>query len=51
MRGLALIVYGSEGVGKTSFGIEFERIGPVVFATLNETGYDDIMQFRNESHI
>jgi hypothetical protein len=40
MRGLGLIVYGSSGVGKTSFASRFP--GPVKFISLKETGFEDL---------
>lgn len=45
MRGLGILGYGSEGVGKTSWALEFDRIGPVTFNSVRETGYEDIIEF------
>ncbi len=46
MRGLAAIIYGTTGIGKTSFAMEFEALGPVTFLSVKESGYEDIAQYR-----
>jgi len=46
MRGLAAIVYGTTGIGKTSFAMEFSQLGPVTFLSVKESGYEDIAQYR-----
>ena len=40
MRGLGLLVYGVEGIGKTSFGLQFP--GPLKCISVNETGFEDL---------
>lgn len=40
-RGLAGVIYGLEGLGKTSLGLRFP--GPVWCKSIKETGYDDLM--------
>jgi len=39
-RGLGLIVYGVEGIGKTSFALEFP--GPILCISVRESGFDDL---------
>lgn len=46
MRGLAAILYGTTGIGKTSLAMEFSRLGPVTFLSVKESGYEDIAQYR-----
>ena len=45
MRGLGLILYGTEGMGKTSWGLEWSRLGPVTFCSVRETGFLDLTEF------
>ena len=40
MRGMGLIVYGRQGIGKTSFGLRFPK--PLRVISVNEYGYDDL---------
>lgn len=40
MRGLTGVIYGREGMGKTSLGLQFP--GPVHCKSILETGYDDL---------
>jgi len=40
MRGMGLIVYGRQGIGKTSFGLRFPK--PLRVISINEYGYDDL---------
>jgi hypothetical protein len=40
MRGLGIIVYGSEGIGKTTFALRFP--GPIDCLSVKETGYDNM---------
>lgn len=40
MRGLGLIIYGIEGIGKTSFAIQAPK--PVGIISIKEAGYDDL---------
>lgn len=47
MRGLGLEIYGTEGMGKTSFGIEWKRLGPLTFCSIRESGFEDLMEFRD----
>jgi len=42
MRGLGLIIYGPEGIGKTSFGTMFPK--PMTYIELKETGYLDLVE-------
>lgn len=42
MRGLGLVLYGSEGVGKTSVALQFGRQGPLTCISCKESGYDDL---------
>lgn len=42
MRGLGLVAYGSEGVGKTSWAAQFIRLGPVRFLSVRESGFEDL---------
>ena len=39
-RGLGLLLYGSEGIGKTSFALQFEK--PLKCLSLRESGFDDL---------
>lgn len=39
-RGLGLVVYGTEGVGKTSFALEFPK--DLLCISVKESGYDDL---------
>lgn len=39
-RGLGLVVYGTEGVGKTSFALEFPK--ELLCISVKESGYDDL---------
>jgi hypothetical protein len=39
-RGLGLVVYGTEGVGKTSFALEFPK--EVLCISVKESGFDDL---------
>lgn len=41
MRGLALVAYGSDGIGKTSWALRFPK--PVVCLSCKEEGYADLM--------
>lgn len=41
-RGLGLVVYGGEGVGKTSWAAQFANIGTVKIVSVKETGVDDL---------
>lgn len=40
MRGLSLIIYGIEGIGKTTFAMEFPK--PLNIAPIREPGYDNL---------
>jgi len=40
MKGLGLLVYGSEGIGKTSFALRFPQ--PLICLSCGETGYEDL---------
>lgn len=46
MRGLCIVPYGSEGVGKTSFGLQFARLGPLKVISVRESGYEDLADAR-----
>lgn len=39
-RGMGLIVYGDEGIGKTGFALQFPK--PLRCISVNETGYEDL---------
>lgn len=41
-RGLGLVIYGGEGVGKTSFAAQFAKVGSVRFINVKETGVADL---------
>lgn len=41
-RGLGLVFYGTEGVGKTSLAIQFGQLGPATMLSVRESGYDDL---------
>lgn len=45
MRGLGIIGYGTEGVGKTTWLMEWARIAPLTIASIRETGYQDLTEF------
>jgi hypothetical protein len=45
LRGLGLDVYGSEGIGKTSWALEFDQIGKVVFCSVRESGVQDLLDY------
>lgn len=40
MRGLGLVLYGVEGIGKTTLALEFPK--PLGIINIRETGYDDL---------
>jgi len=40
MRGLGLIIYGVEGIGKSEFSLQFP--GPLRCISVNETGFEDL---------
>lgn len=40
MRGMGLIIYGRQGIGKTTFGLQFPK--PLRVISVNEYGYDDL---------
>ena len=42
VRGLGLILYGSEGVGKTGLALQFGLLGPVTCLSVDESGYEDL---------
>lgn len=43
MRGLGLVAYGSEGVGKTSWAAQFTQLGKVRFLSVRESGLEDLL--------
>lgn len=45
MRGLGIAAYGSEGIGKTSWGLEFDQIGKVTLCSVRESGVQDLLEF------
>lgn len=42
MRGLGLVLYGSEGIGKTGLALQFSFLGPLKCLSIGESGYDDL---------
>lgn len=42
MRGLGIILYGPEGIGKTSLGAQFPK--PMTFLSLKEHGYEELLE-------
>ncbi len=40
MRGLALLIYGGEGMGKTGTALQFAHLGPLTCISVGETGYE-----------
>lgn len=40
MRGMGLVVYGDEGIGKTGLALQFPK--PLRCISINETGYEDL---------
>ena len=41
-RGLGMVIYGGEGVGKTSWAAQFSKLGSVKIVSIGETGVDDL---------
>lgn len=39
-RGLALLIYGGEGIGKTGTALQFAHLGPLTCISAGETGYE-----------
>lgn len=39
-RGLALLIYGGEGIGKTGTALQFSHLGPLTCISAGETGYE-----------
>ena len=44
MRGLAIILYGSEGIGKTSLALQFSHLGEATCLSIKETGFDHLKE-------
>lgn len=42
MRGLAIVLYGSEGIGKTSLALQFAHLGDTTCISIKETGYENL---------
>jgi hypothetical protein len=42
MRGLSLVLYGSEGVGKTSLGLQFAHLGDLLCLSVKESGFEHL---------
>ncbi|GIW60332.1 MAG: hypothetical protein KatS3mg087_1398 [Patescibacteria group bacterium] len=51
MLGLGLVVYGAEGVGKTSFALEFSNLGPLKMFSIGETGYEDLTFLKDYENV
>lgn len=43
MLGLGLVLYGGEGVGKTSLALQFAMLGKLLCLSIKETGFDDLV--------
>lgn len=41
-RGIGLVLYGGEGLGKTSFAVQWAALGSVKVISINEIGYDSL---------
>ena len=44
MRGLSLVFYGSEGIGKTSLALQFANIGELLCLSVKESGFDHLSE-------
>lgn len=42
MRGLGLVLYGGEGIGKTSLALQFSHLGPLTCLSVGESGFEDL---------
>ena len=42
VKGLGLIIYGSEGVGKTATALQMANLGPLTCLSVDESGYEDL---------
>lgn len=42
VKGLGLVLYGSEGIGKTSLALQFANVGPLTCLSVNEYGYSNL---------
>lgn len=42
VRGLGLVLYGGEGMGKTGLSLQFSHLGPLKCLSIGETGYEDL---------
>lgn len=41
-RGLGLVFYGGEGIGKTGVALQFSILGPLTCFSIEESGYEDL---------
>jgi hypothetical protein len=41
-RGLGLVFYGGEGIGKTGTALQFSHLGPLTCFSIGESGYEDL---------